>query len=503
MCGSTEIDGHAFASGLDFLDKASADITTQVAFLIRGAVFRSRNITRTQEGLSLDICTLGELLDMYHAHKATKVHDKVYALLGMCSDDLSTARLEPDYTLQWSILMERLVKFILGGHVSVSSWENKETAIIMAKGCILGKVSKVETNVGLGGGQTLEAIFKNTSKQLGHIRNSSACWALPTSAKLIQKGDLICLLQGALKPTIVRLHKDYFAVIMIAASPPKHLQTGDGLINWSELSHLVRFVRDFLLVWDWGISSGMLQDPSKYDDIMRTNSLQLNTETGLSGQLSIATRVWHVALILGDMGEYQKEEERLRVAIEGYEKIIGEEHRDALKSRHGLTPLSWAAGYGHDAIVQLLLTKDDVDIDLKDSEFDRTPLSWAAENGQDGIVTQLLDTEKVDVDSRDNYGGTPLWWAAAKGHEAVVKLLLEGRADIDSKDDYGQTPLSRAAASGHGAVAKLLLEGRADVDSKDNYGETPLSRAAASGHEVVVKLLQSFKSQILFSGFGD
>jgi hypothetical protein len=110
MCGSTEIDGHAFASGLGFLDKASADITTQVAFLIRGAVFRSRNITRTQEGLSLDICTLGELLDMYHAHKATKVHDKVYALLGMCSDDLSTARLEPDYTLQWSILMERVAK---------------------------------------------------------------------------------------------------------------------------------------------------------------------------------------------------------------------------------------------------------------------------------------------------------------------------------------------------------------------------------------------------------
>lgn len=49
--------------------------------------------------LPLDICSLGQLVDMYYAHKATKRHDKIYALRGMCSDDLSTARLEPNYDL--------------------------------------------------------------------------------------------------------------------------------------------------------------------------------------------------------------------------------------------------------------------------------------------------------------------------------------------------------------------------------------------------------------------
>jgi ankyrin repeat protein len=72
----------------------------------------------------------------------------------------------------------------------------------------------------------------------------------------------------------------------------------------------------------------------------------------------------------------------------------------------------------------------------------------------------------------------------------VVKLLLEKGAELESKDeDWGQTPLSWAAGSGHEAVVKLLLEKGAELESKDKYGQTPLSWAARSGHEAVVKLL--------------
>ena len=56
----------------------------------------------------------------------------------------------------------------------------------------------------------------------------------------------------------------------------------------------------------------------------------------------------------------------------------------------------------------------------------------------------------------DNYGQTPLSWAARDGHEAIVKLLLEKGADIKAKDNNGQTPLSWAAEKGHEAVVKLL-----------------------------------------------
>ena len=121
ICGSTEIDRYTFCLGLEHLNIALEGSMPQVTFLIQGAIFRSRHISRKQERFSLDICSLGELVDMYHAHEATKRHDKIYALIGMSLDNLSVAGLEPNYKIQWSILMQRLVKFLLGDQVSVDT----------------------------------------------------------------------------------------------------------------------------------------------------------------------------------------------------------------------------------------------------------------------------------------------------------------------------------------------------------------------------------------------
>ena len=82
-----------------------------------------------------------------------------------------------------------------------------------------------------------------------------------------------------------------------------------------------------------------------------------------------------------------------------------------------------AAGRGHEEVVKLLLEKDGVDPDSKDSSG-QTPLSLAAISGNEEVVKLLLATEKVDPDSKDSeYRQTPLSWAAGRGHEAVVKLL--------------------------------------------------------------------------------
>jgi len=50
---------------------------------------------------------------MFHTREASDVRDKVYALLGMSSDDPSKAGLRPDYELSWRKLFQQLVKFIL------------------------------------------------------------------------------------------------------------------------------------------------------------------------------------------------------------------------------------------------------------------------------------------------------------------------------------------------------------------------------------------------------
>ena len=161
-----------------------------------------------------------------------------------------------------------------------------------------------------------------------------------------------------------------------------------------------------------------------------------------------------------------------------------------LKDERKRTPLSWAAESGHEAVVRLLIARDDIDVNAKD-KYGWTSLSRAAENGHEAVVRLLIARDDIDVNAKDNYGWTSLSWAAENGHEAVVRLLL-ARDDIDvnAKDNNGWTSLSRAAENGHEAVVRLLIaRDDIDVNAKDKYGGTPLSRADENGHEAVVQLL--------------
>ena len=157
-----------------------------------------------------------------------------------------------------------------------------------------------------------------------------------------------------------------------------------------------------------------------------------------------------------------------------------------------MTGVHLAAYFGLTGVIMALL-KNRHNPDVKDT-YGRSPLSWAAGNGHEAVVKLLLE-KGAELESRDKgWGWTPLSRAAADGHEAVVQLLLaKDGVDVNSKDCYyGQTPLSRAAGNGHEAVVQLLLaKDGVDVNSKDYFGRTPLSWAAENGREAVVQLLTS------------
>lgn len=107
MCGATSVDGYAFCIGLLRLHKSSniADLQGLIGstvYLIRGSIFRLGTRTRRAsqkkpQAFSLHIQPLGQLVDMYRHRKATIEHDRIYALLGMCSDDDIPANLMPNY----------------------------------------------------------------------------------------------------------------------------------------------------------------------------------------------------------------------------------------------------------------------------------------------------------------------------------------------------------------------------------------------------------------------
>ncbi|KAH8767818.1 hypothetical protein BGZ57DRAFT_797785, partial [Hyaloscypha finlandica] len=171
----------------------------------------------------------------------------------------------------------------------------------------------------------------------------------------------------------------------------------------------------------------------------------------------------------------------------------GHHARSASTSCHGVIEFLEKTGQVEASSQALIAVKRYSGDSLYSQAFPKqmTGLHLGAYFGVKEAVEALLH-KGVETDSKDNYGQTPLSWAAQNGHEAVVKLLLEtGKVDVDSKDSvHSWTPLSWAARNGHEAVVKLLLEtGKVDVNSKGSNGRTPLLLAALYGHEAVVKLL--------------
>src|SRR5207253_368357 len=84
----------------------------------------------------------------------------------------------------------------------------------------------------------------------------------------------------------------------------------------------------------------------------------------------------------------------------------------------GMTPLIWAARYGHEEVVKLLLGQKHTEPDEPDTVYGRTALSWAAGNGHERVIRLFLGREFVNP-SR--------WW----GRAARVPNLLLGRRCVN------------------------------------------------------------------------
>ena len=443
------------------------------------AGLRPKYVTNSLERSSLEIRSLAELVDMFHSRQASDTRDKVYAILGMSSNDPGKASLQPDYDISWDELFQQLIRFILGKDVIIIETSGQR-AVVKSKGCVLGQVSSVRRD------DTQIVNIMSLWNSGGEIE-----WILQASAKPIQVGDIICLLYGVSKPTIIRLCKDHFAIIIIAVTPLK----GSSSFGYMETSQsITQYLRDFLLVWDWETPLGTSPNQEEYKALTKTFSQALeysNTEFG--DYLDEATRLWNDIMILDDLGQYGNADERLLEASSGYVTAFGKEYLAWPNGKCARTLLSYVSGQGNEDVVKQLLRT--VDPDIKDRKSRQTPLMWAARNGHEATVKLLLETSKVDADAKDEYSQTPLSWAARNGHEAVVKLLLEtGKVDADWEvETYGRTPLSWAARNGHEAIVKLLLEtGNVDADSKDKDGRTPLLCAVRNGHGAIVKLLHKY-----------
>ena len=469
---------------------------------IRDAVFRPRYETSPPETsqsntFSLNIHPLGELVDMYHNRKATKLQDKVYALLGMSSDDPRTAGLSADYEMPWPKVFQKLIQFSLSYQVFVDTWDNSVVAVIQGKGHILGRVSSVGGNNTPGDVQRIRIVLKNA---LGHFDTEEKKFDLRPSAKRIHKGDIVCLLQGASKPTIVRLCNGYSAIIMIATP----LLKDTGL--WERLRS-IRTPIDFVMIWDWDA----FQQGSQNQDYESF----ISSQPGRQDCMAKAIRSWNFGELLNGTERYADARIHLQKAVEMYSlalrskdnypgegawieadkevlEAIGSlvvRDQDALIGPHNFNsqiPLLWAAEKGYEGIAKLLLEKGAA-IEVK-SSTGQTPLLWAAEKGYEGI-TKLLVEKGAAIKVKSSTGQTPLLWAVEKGYEGITKLLLEKGANVNAQGGHFGNALQAASSSGYDKIVQILLEKGADVNAQGGYFGNALQAASSSGYDKIVQIL--------------
>jgi len=208
--------------------------------------------------------------------------------------------------------------------------------------------------------------------------------------------------------------------------------------------------------------------------------------------LSWAAERGHEKVVAMLLDEDSKSQHPRSTFNSGVNAGVNTEPLASIKDRKGQAPILYAAIYGHDKVVQLLIGSGTSSTDAADSEG-RTPLSWAAGEGHDIVVDALLTFGNVEMNKRDNEGETALSWAAKKGHRRVVWTLSRHQTTIEPNHARlvdKRTALSLAAARGlHAVVRELLLIKHIDKDAKDSKGQTALMLAYEGGHEKTMKFL--------------
>ncbi|PSN51182.1 hypothetical protein C0J52_06044 [Blattella germanica] len=134
------------------------------------------------------------------------------------------------------------------------------------------------------------------------------------------------------------------------------------------------------------------------------------------------------------------------------------------------------------------LLKNGANPNAKD-EYGNTPIHYAAEKKWMNVVECLLELE-CDIDCTNTEGETPLLKAIKRRNEEIAIKLIQRGANPNAKDKYGNTPMHYAAEKELTNVVECLLELKCDIDCTNKNGETPLLKAIKRrNEEMSIKLL--------------
>ncbi|KAK4182413.1 hypothetical protein QBC35DRAFT_396025, partial [Podospora australis] len=232
-CGADEISGTVFALGLkkarnvlwndgDNMNQRERrvldGILKSAASLISDAGFRPRfEKVTSSDRYYLNVQPLWRLINIYRQRQATDRRDKIYALLGMSSEDPGASSLLPDYSISWETAVRRSAH-ALGilrpeSSVIMNACDDSDFVLIRGKGRVLARLKDSWTT------GTLMVCWSDIGVALGWSdgkRLSNDIHSVfPTPSEELREGDVLFLLETGSTPLLVRVCSDYLRILQI------------------------------------------------------------------------------------------------------------------------------------------------------------------------------------------------------------------------------------------------------------------------------------------------
>ncbi|ORX75776.1 ankyrin [Anaeromyces robustus] len=119
-----------------------------------------------------------------------------------------------------------------------------------------------------------------------------------------------------------------------------------------------------------------------------------------------------------------------------------------------------------------LLWNENVSLHAKKDYYQEDLISLAAQNDRNDLI-KLLMKMNLNPKTRNNYGVTPVHWAANNGNDYIIKELCNyglTLKDLQKRDEFGSTPLHYAAVKNNENIVQLLVSAGIDPTVINNDG---------------------------------
>jgi ankyrin repeat protein len=486
---------------------------------------------------------LNTLLRKFKGSKASDPRDKIYALLGIASDQFIEGFPLPDYEKSEKDVLLDTVTFLLtvageGSFTTLNilldtgnsdaNLENSEgqTPFLLAvennhdevlKVLVESDTSHLNTQNKRGqtplllasrrGKQEMVELILDTGVADTELRDTNGWTSLWAAAIEGHEATVKRILQAKEGHASTSIHQDTLKTeILLTRALLRINKSGykfeDGLLqlaplSWSPLSwayvrHDMRLFTMFHELMDMDISQtsvNLLLDTVKTgltpDDTWAIRRLRQAIHKGNDEMINF----W--IPICADGGLFDK-----KVVFEGAVERGDEVMIDFLMKWNIIDTIRradalWeAARRGHLAIFRRILDSKDFNVNSKGSESN-TALFLAVQHGNTAVVEMLLDIPGIDVNLRETYGRnhSPLLLAIECRFTEIVKLLLDAPTiKVNPKNSSQQMPLLLASQLGHVEIVKLLLNSPG-IEVNSCFNTSPLEAAARKGYVEIVELL--------------